>query len=228
MQSMLNSSVKTLPSAAKYCRYWTYVKEEKVNCFLKGDRAETVRKPKHVSGSISKVPDRSLWRSQTDHDCLKSSPRFLSKVQLKLPPNAHIWSLHDTQACSQPSPPPSLDTFAKCTHKQRRLVGGQLFRWGRLSCQFLSFSHFYQYLTHRPACRHQPRQNVELSVKSKSLVASSPLTPPPPIAGDFIPHWLRKRFVVQNFSPSVWRQSRPEWGNRKVERPLWWDEISLW
>ena len=36
-------------------RYWTYVKEEKVNCFLKGDKAETVRKPKYVSGSISKV-----------------------------------------------------------------------------------------------------------------------------------------------------------------------------
>ena len=36
-------------------RYWTYVKEEKVNCFLKGGKAETVRKPKHVSGSISKV-----------------------------------------------------------------------------------------------------------------------------------------------------------------------------
>ena len=26
-----------------------------MNCFLKGDKAETVRKPKHVSGSISKV-----------------------------------------------------------------------------------------------------------------------------------------------------------------------------
>ena len=26
-----------------------------MNCFLKGDKAKTVRKPKHVSGSISKV-----------------------------------------------------------------------------------------------------------------------------------------------------------------------------
>ena len=26
-----------------------------MNCFLKGDKAETVRKPKYVSGSISKV-----------------------------------------------------------------------------------------------------------------------------------------------------------------------------
>ena len=47
-------------------RYWTYVKEEKVNCFLKGGKAETVRKPKHVSGSISKVL-LHVRKSVSDH-----------------------------------------------------------------------------------------------------------------------------------------------------------------
>ena len=47
-------------------RYWTYVKEEKVNCFLKGGKAETVRKPKYVSGSISKVLYYSYHVSKLD------------------------------------------------------------------------------------------------------------------------------------------------------------------
>ena len=54
---------------------------------------------------------------------------------------------------------------------------------------------------HHPACQHQPRQNVELSVKSKSLVASSPLTPPPPIAGDFIPQLTEKKICGSEFLP---------------------------
>ena len=33
------------------CRYWTWVMEEKVNCFLKSGLAKTERRPKHVSGS---------------------------------------------------------------------------------------------------------------------------------------------------------------------------------
>ena len=35
-----------------------------MNCFLKGDKAETVRKPKHVSGSISKV----VYQDEIDED----------------------------------------------------------------------------------------------------------------------------------------------------------------
>ena len=35
-----------------------------MNCFLKGDKAETVRKPKHVSGSISKV----VYHDENDED----------------------------------------------------------------------------------------------------------------------------------------------------------------
>ena len=37
-----------------------------MNCFLKGDKAETVRKPKHVSGSISKVLYHSYHVSKLD------------------------------------------------------------------------------------------------------------------------------------------------------------------
>ena len=35
-----------------------------MNCFLKGNKAETVRKPKHVSGSISKV----VYQDENDED----------------------------------------------------------------------------------------------------------------------------------------------------------------
>ena len=38
-----------------------------MNCFLKGDKAETVRKPKHVSGSISKV----VYQDENDEDLSK-------------------------------------------------------------------------------------------------------------------------------------------------------------
>ena len=70
-------------------RYWTYVKEEKVNCFLKGGKAETVRKPKHVSGSISKV--LCYWGEFVSHHAQRFLYPWLSfckskavEAQLKL------------------------------------------------------------------------------------------------------------------------------------------------
>ena len=33
------------------CNYWTWVMDEKINCFLKRNKGESVRRPKHVSGS---------------------------------------------------------------------------------------------------------------------------------------------------------------------------------
>ena len=33
------------------CKYWTWVMEEKVNCFLKSSLVKSERRPKHVSGS---------------------------------------------------------------------------------------------------------------------------------------------------------------------------------
>ena len=33
------------------CNYWTWIMDEKINCFLKRNKGESVRRPKHVSGS---------------------------------------------------------------------------------------------------------------------------------------------------------------------------------
>jgi len=37
----------------KACRYWTWTGESGANCYLKTDRLSQVRRPKHVSGSVS-------------------------------------------------------------------------------------------------------------------------------------------------------------------------------
>jgi len=37
----------------KACRYWTWTGEPGANCYLKNDRLSQVRRPKHVSGSVS-------------------------------------------------------------------------------------------------------------------------------------------------------------------------------
>lgn len=37
----------------KACRYWTWTGEPGANCYLKNDRLNQVRRPKHVSGSVS-------------------------------------------------------------------------------------------------------------------------------------------------------------------------------
>eukprot|EP00092_Neocalanus_flemingeri_P035239 GFUD01038343.1.p1 GENE.GFUD01038343.1~~GFUD01038343.1.p1 ORF type:complete len:1287 (+),score=506.35 GFUD01038343.1:270-4130(+) len=57
VETSMESSANCIEECEKRsgCKYWTWVMGEKVNCFLKNSRVETVRKPKYVSGSIPKA-----------------------------------------------------------------------------------------------------------------------------------------------------------------------------
>ena len=57
VETSMESSADCIEECEKRsgCNYWTWVMGEKVNCFLKNRKVDTVRKPKHVSGSIPKA-----------------------------------------------------------------------------------------------------------------------------------------------------------------------------
>ena len=50
----MNSSKECIAECEKRtgCQYWTWVQQEGQNCFLKGDKVDSVRRPKYVSGSL--------------------------------------------------------------------------------------------------------------------------------------------------------------------------------
>ena len=54
IQTSANSSGQCIEECEKRagCQYWTWAHQDGVNCFLKFDKVETVRRPKFVSGSI--------------------------------------------------------------------------------------------------------------------------------------------------------------------------------